>query len=90
MLPLHAASDVCLSSSRNEGLPVALIEAAAAARPSVAIGVGGIPELVVDGVTGLCIRSDATDRELVEGLSGGLLELALSSERRAALGQAAR
>ena len=90
VLPLHAASDVCLSSSRNEGLPVALIEAAAAARPSVAIGVGGIPELVVDGVTGLCIRSDATDRELVEGLSGGLLELALSSERRAALGQAAR
>jgi glycosyltransferase involved in cell wall biosynthesis len=34
---------------------VALIEALAAARPVVSTPVGGVPEVVIDGVTGRCV-----------------------------------
>ena len=44
--------DVVALTSRNEGVPVALIEAAAAGRPIVASRVGGVPAVVRDGVTG--------------------------------------
>lgn len=44
--------DVVLLTSRNEGTPVSLIEAAAARRPVVATRVGGVPLVVDDGATG--------------------------------------
>ena len=44
--------DVVVCTSRNEGTPVSLIEASAAARPVVSTDVGGVPSVVVDGVTG--------------------------------------
>jgi glycosyltransferase involved in cell wall biosynthesis len=44
--------DVVVNASRNEGTPVALIEALAAARPVVATRVGGTPDLLGDGVRG--------------------------------------
>jgi glycosyltransferase involved in cell wall biosynthesis len=44
--------DVVLLTSRNEGTPVALIEAGAAGRPVVATRVGGVPLVVEDGATG--------------------------------------
>jgi glycosyltransferase involved in cell wall biosynthesis len=44
--------DVVLLTSRNEGTPVSLIEAAAARRPVVATRVGGVPLVVEDGATG--------------------------------------
>lgn len=44
--------DVVVLTSKNEGTPVALIEASAAARPIVATAVGGVPAVVEDGVTG--------------------------------------
>ncbi len=47
-------------SSRNEGTPVALIEALAAGRPVVATDVGGVRHVVQDGETGwLCGPGDA-------------------------------
>lgn len=45
--------DVVALTSRNEGTPVALIEALAAARPVVATDVGGVRFVVKDGETGL-------------------------------------
>ena len=46
-------ASVGVLTSDNEGMPVSLMEAAACGVPVVATRVGGIPELVVDGVTGL-------------------------------------
>lgn len=58
---VYADLDVVALSSRNEGSPVALIEALAAARPVVSTAVGGVPEVVVHGVTGLTVpRDDAS------------------------------
>jgi glycosyltransferase involved in cell wall biosynthesis len=46
---------IVLPSGKTEGIPVALMEALAAERAVVASEVSGIPELVVDGVTGLLV-----------------------------------
>lgn len=52
---LYAALDLVVLTSRNEGMPVALIEASAAGLPVVATRVGGVPEVVGDGITGLLV-----------------------------------
>jgi glycosyltransferase involved in cell wall biosynthesis len=49
---LYAASDVVVLSSRNEGTPVALIEASAAGVPVVATDVGGVADVVLQERTG--------------------------------------
>jgi colanic acid/amylovoran biosynthesis glycosyltransferase len=46
---------IVLPSGKTEGIPVALMEALASERAVVASEVSGIPELVVDGVTGLLV-----------------------------------
>lgn len=50
--------DVVALSSRNEGTPVALIEAGACARPVVASDVGGVRSVVEDGVTGYLVPAE--------------------------------
>jgi glycosyltransferase involved in cell wall biosynthesis len=47
--------DVVALTSRNEGTPVSLIEAAACGRPVVATTVGGVPMVVDHGVTGFLV-----------------------------------
>ena len=54
LLPLM---DVFVLSSREEGIPNALLEAMAAGRPCVATAVGGTPEVLTDGVTGWLVPS---------------------------------
>ncbi len=52
---LMAASDGFVQSSMVEGLPLALIEAAASGLPSVVSDAGGVSEVVLDGRTGLVV-----------------------------------
>jgi glycosyltransferase involved in cell wall biosynthesis len=60
-------ASVGVLTSDNEGMPVSLMEAAACGVPAVATAVGGVPELVQNGVTGiLCERGDA--KEISEAL----------------------
>jgi glycosyltransferase involved in cell wall biosynthesis len=49
---LYADLDVVVLTSKNEGSPVALIEAMAAGRPVVSTRAGGVEDVVVDGETG--------------------------------------
>jgi glycosyltransferase involved in cell wall biosynthesis len=57
------ASDVVVSASDWEGLPVNLIEAMAAGKPVVATAVGGVPELIIHGHNGFLVPPG--DRELL-------------------------
>ena len=77
--------DAFLLPSANEGTPVVAIEALAARRPVVATRVGGVPDVVRDGVDGFLF-----ERGDVEGFVGGLARLAEDPGLRRRLGEAGR
>lgn len=52
MVPVYAGLDLLALTSANEGTPVAVIEAMAAGVPVAAAAVGGVPDVVRDGLTG--------------------------------------
>lgn len=52
---LTAQADVCVLTSIKEGLPRAIIEAAAAGRPMVATDVAGNRDALIDGTTGFLV-----------------------------------
>jgi glycosyltransferase involved in cell wall biosynthesis len=82
---LYAALDVVVLTSRNEGTPVALIEAGAAGKPAVATRVGGVADVVQDGKTGLLVPP-RDPRAVAAGVSA-LLD---DPGRARAFGEAAR
>jgi glycosyltransferase involved in cell wall biosynthesis len=61
-LDVLAAADLFVLSSKQEGLPVALMEALALGVPIVATAVGGVPEAVTDGVEGRLVEPGRTDQ----------------------------
>ena len=70
---LYAAFDVFALSSDSEGLPLVIVEAMASALPVVSTAVGGIPAVVVEGVTGALVPAGD-----VGALSERLADLAAS------------
>ena len=81
----YDAMDVLLLPSINEGTPVSVIEALAAGRPAVATRVGGIPDVVRDGVDGFLVDLGDAD-----ALADRLADLAADPIRRAEMGEAGR
>jgi glycosyltransferase involved in cell wall biosynthesis len=56
---LFGASDLILSTSENEGMPVALIEAQLAGKPVVATDVGSVSEVILNHETGIVTNKNA-------------------------------
>ncbi len=84
--PFLQASDVFALPSRwQEAAGLSLLEAQAVGLPAVATRIGGIPEYVEEGRTGLLFAPENVDE-----LTAHLRTLLLDPERRARMGQAAR
>lgn len=83
--PYYGLFDVLLLPSGNEGTPVVAIEALAAERPVVGTRVGGMPDVVDDGVDGFL-----TDVGDVDALAARLAELARDPGLRRRFGAAGR
>ncbi|HLJ56224.1 MAG TPA: glycosyltransferase family 4 protein [Chthonomonadaceae bacterium] len=76
------ALDVLTMPSENEAFGMAIIEAMACSKPVVGTLVGGIPEVIADGVTGLLIERDPC------ALSAAVISLLSDPFRRMAMGAA--
>jgi glycogen(starch) synthase len=82
---IDSASAVVMPSRWREGFGLVALEAALRARPVAGTRVGGLPEVVLDGVTGLLV-----DNEDSEALAGALCRLLGEPGLAARLGQTAR
>ncbi|HEX6039064.1 glycosyltransferase family 4 protein [Longimicrobium sp.] len=78
-----AALDLLVLPSYSEGVPNVVMEAMAAGKPVLATAVSGVPELVVDGETGLLIPPRDAD-----AIADGLIRLGTDAALRARLGAA--
>jgi len=84
VFPALSAADIFVMSSRQEGTPIALLEAAARALPILATTCGGIPELVSNEQHALLLPTGRPDL-----LAQSLLRLVRDIALRERLGQAA-
>ncbi len=82
---LLRAFDLYVQPSTSEGLPLAPLEAGAVGLPLVATRVGGMPEAVVDGRTGLLVPP-----EDAKAMAAAMLELLGNPDKARRLGEAAR
>ncbi len=76
--------DLFVLSSHTEGLPVAVLEAQAAAVPVVATAVGGTPEVILEGVTGYLVPPAQEDPLAVK-----ILQALSTDEKRREMGRQA-
>jgi glycosyltransferase involved in cell wall biosynthesis len=83
--PWYAAMDAVALPSGNEGTPVTVIEALAAGKPVVAYAVGGVPDVVREGVDGFLVEAGSTT-----ALAERLARLAADPELGRRLGAAGR
>ena len=79
------ALDVYVQPSLSEGMSIALLEACASGRAIVATAVGGNPDIVEDGRTGVLVVASATASRCARSIDALLGDPA----RRASLGSAA-
>ena len=85
MPSVYASLDVMVSSSRREGLPIAILEGMASRLPLIATPVGAVPTVVVDGRTGVLVPAESP-----ELLATGIIALLRDNSQRERLGSAAR
>jgi hypothetical protein len=82
--PVLRQLDVVVHPALRDPFPLALLEAMALARPIVAAAVGGIPEMLVDGESGVLVPADDA-----AALAAGIAPLLADRERRDRIGAAA-
>jgi glycosyltransferase involved in cell wall biosynthesis len=82
---VYSASDVVVLPSRQEGSPNALLEAMSCGRATVSAAVGGVPELVEHGRSGLLVGANDAD-----ALAAGIRRLLSDAGERRRMGEAAR
>ena len=82
---LYAAADIFVQTSAWEATSLAVLEAMQAGLPVVAYRVGGLADLVCDGLTGYLV-----DPAAVSALASRTIDLARSQPERARLGEAGR
>lgn len=80
-----AASDFLCLPSYREGFGLVIVEAGAVGIPTLASSIYGITDAIVDGVTGVLHQPGD-----ICGISRGLLDMAIDSSKRKAMGIAAR
>ncbi|WP_353063652.1 glycosyltransferase family 4 protein [Tunturibacter psychrotolerans] len=85
MPSVYASLDIMVSASRHEGLPMAILEGMASGRPVIATAVGAVPDVIVDGHTGVLVPS-----ENVEALAAKIVTLLNNAAQRENLGAAAK
>jgi glycosyltransferase involved in cell wall biosynthesis len=83
LAPHYLAADVVVLPSRREGLGLVLVEALFCRRPVIGTRVGGIPDVVADGQTGLLVPPD-DPLALAEALARLLHDPALAARLAAA------
>ena len=80
---LMAEADLLVNSSLYEGFPITLIEAAMSRLPAVATAVGGTPEIVINGETGILVRPQDP-----AALAGAIIDLLSDPEKYEACARA--
>jgi glycosyltransferase involved in cell wall biosynthesis len=78
-------ADIFLFPSRTEALGLALIEANSCGIPAIGTRVGGIPDVIKDGVSGTLVEPDNDDQ-----LYDATVELITNQEKREKMGLSAR
>lgn len=85
MADVYAGIDLLVSASRQEGLPMALLEGMASGLPVVGTAVGEVPTLVLPGETGILVPPGDVD-----ALAAAMKEIVRNDELRLRLGAGAR
>jgi glycosyltransferase involved in cell wall biosynthesis len=75
-------ADIFVFPSHSEGMPMAVIEAMASGLPVVASNVGGLPDLIQNGVNGILIDPGCPDQ-----LAAALIDLASDENLRCSMGE---
>jgi glycosyltransferase involved in cell wall biosynthesis len=85
LLKIMAAADLFVLSSRWEGCPMVVLEAMALGKPIVATAVGGVPELIVDSLSGRLVPPESP-----EALSAAIQQMLANPDDLMQMGSQAR
>ena len=82
---IYSAADVYVLPSLEDNLPNTMLEAMSCGTPVVAFGVGGVPEIMADGVTGRVVPAGDA-----HGLGAAIVDCLRHDGERARMGQGCR